>query len=331
MNADAVVFTAPNKVEFRRVTCPDPTPDDVVIRTTYSWISNGTEGSYLRGDRIGGDVPYLSGDPTPFPILPGYQKVGVVESVGEKVTDLKPGDTVFCTVGKVDGMFFPMGGHISPSISNRDWVWKLPRQPQPLAYSGMLLTQVGYNCGTRAPINPGQYAVVVGDGLVGQWAAQTLTAQGAIVIMVGMDAHRLSLASRLTNCYNVDIAANDWVKAVQGITKGNSAVSVDTVGSPQVTEKLIAVMENRGHIVSAGFCGTNDKVSLQALRDKELSLDSMSGHTRPRMDKTLELIKNGKLQTLPLITHHFPAAQAAQAWQVINSRSEPVLGVILDW
>jgi len=331
MKADAVVFTAPNKVEFRRVTCPDPAPDDVVIRTTYSWISNGTEGSYLRGDRIGGDVPYRSGDPMPFPILPGYQKVGIVESVGEKITDLKPGDAVFCTVGKVDGMFFPMGGHISPSISNRDWVWKLPRQPQPLAYSGMLLTQVGYNCGTRAPINAGQYAVVVGDGLVGQWAAQTLATQGAIVIMVGMDAHRLSLASRLTNSYSVDITTEDWVKAVQGVTKGNVTVSVDTVGSPQVTEKLIAVMENRGHIVSAGFCGTNDKVSLQALRDKELSLDSLSGHTQPRMDKTLELIKNLKLQTLPLITHHFPATQAAQAWQVINSRSEPVLGVVLDW
>lgn len=331
MKAEAVVFTAPNKIEFRQVTCPEPDPDDVVIRTTHSWISNGTESSYLRGERIAGDTPYRPGDPTPFPIVPGYQKVGIVEAVGEKITDLVLGETVFCTVGKVKDMFYPVGGHISLSVCNREWVWKLPQKPQPLAFSSMLLTQVGYNSGTRAPINSGQYAVVVGDGLVGQWAAQTLALQEAVVIMVGMDAFRLSLASRLINGHIINITTTDWVHAIQNITKSEVTVFVDTVGSPQVIEKMIILMQNRGHFVSTGFCGFNDKISLQALRDKELSVDSLSGHNKSRMDKTLELIKIGGLQTLPLITHHFPAAQAAQAWHVINSRREPVLGVILDW
>ena len=39
----------------------------------------------------------------------------------------------------------------------------------------------------------------------------------------------------------------------------------------------------------------------------------------------------GHLQTLPLITHRFPVAQAADAWALIESKREPVLGVILDW
>ncbi len=42
-------------------------------------------------------------------------------------------------------------------------------------------------------------------------------------------------------------------------------------------------------------------------------------------------LPDGTLQTLPLITHHFPAREAPRAWDLINTRREPVLGVILDW
>ncbi|MGH7491656.1 MAG: hypothetical protein ACREOO_04605 [bacterium] len=96
MKAQAVVFSAPRQVEFMEVHCPDPGPDDVVVRLTHSWISNGTEGSFLRGERIDGDTPYRAGDAWPFPIIAGYQKVGVAEWVGAAVHDIAVGETVFC-------------------------------------------------------------------------------------------------------------------------------------------------------------------------------------------------------------------------------------------
>ena len=83
MQANAVVFTEPNTVQYVPVTTPAPGPSDVVVRVSHSWISNGTEGSFLRGERIEGDTPYSSAqDPWPFPIVAGYQKIGVVEWVG---------------------------------------------------------------------------------------------------------------------------------------------------------------------------------------------------------------------------------------------------------
>jgi len=331
MKAKAVVFTRPNTVEFCSVTCPEPGPDDAVIRVTHSWISNGTEGSYLRGERIAGDTPRRSEDPPPFPIVPGYQKVGVVEHVGENVRDLSVGETVFCTVGKVEGMFQPLGGHISPSVTPREHIWKLPARPQPLAFSGMVLVQVGYNCGTRAPIQPGQWAVVIGDGQVGQWTSQTLSWRGARVIMLGIDEDRLACARRITGCETINITSTDWTAAVRSLAPDGLAVAVDAVGSREMTEKIIKLMTRCGHIVSAGFCGEDDKISLQALRDLELSVDSVSSLTCSRMDATLKLIAEGVLQTLPLITHHFPVEKAADAWQLINQRREHFLGVILDW
>ena len=82
MKLEAVVFESRGTVAFRRIEGPDPEPTDAVIRVTHSWISNGTEGSFLRGERIGGDTPWTPGAPYPFPIVAGYQKVGVVEWVG---------------------------------------------------------------------------------------------------------------------------------------------------------------------------------------------------------------------------------------------------------
>ena len=102
MQANAVVAVAPGRIEFQPVTVPEPGLDDIVIRVTHSWISNGTEGSFVRGERIGGDTPRADTDPLPFPHVPGYQKVGIVEWVGSSVTDLVVGETVFATVSRVE-------------------------------------------------------------------------------------------------------------------------------------------------------------------------------------------------------------------------------------
>jgi len=45
----------------------------------------------------------------------------------------------------------------------------------------------------------------------------------------------------------------------------------------------------------------------------------------------MKLVSEGVLETLPLITHRFPVEKAADAWKLIESKSEPVLGVVLDW
>lgn len=331
MQANAVVFTAPNTVEYRAVTCPEPGPRDVVVRVTQSWISNGTEGSFLRGERIAGDTPYYPGDPWPFPIVAGYQKIGVAEWVGAEVTDIAVGETVFAALGKIEGMFSPWAGQVSLSVSPREQIWKIPAGVDPLACSGLVLTQVGYNCGVRAPMAIGEGAVVIGDGMVGQWAAQTLAWRGANVVLVGHHAERLQLFGNGPLRCAVNAREQDWVQVVRERFPTGVQVAVDTVGSTAMVEQVMGVMKRYGHIISAGFYGTQDKIALQPLRNRELSLDLVSGWSQARMDATLALIAAGHLHTLPLITHHFPVTQAADAWRLIAQKGEAVLGVILDW
>lgn len=331
MQAKAVVFPRAHEVEYKSVTCPDPGPDDAVVEVTHSWISNGTEGSYLRGERIAGDTAFREGDPAPFPVVAGYQKIGTIGWVGDHIRDLQIGETVFAATGRVEGMFNPGGGQVSPSISSRDQIWKLPPQPEPLAFAGMVLTQVGYNCGSRPRMQPGDAVAVLGDGMVGHWAAQTLSLRGAQVVLLGRHSDRLDLFSDRSCHYRVKEDKANLRECLENLNLPPLQVLVDTVGSLFHLQQLLPCMARGGQIVSAGFYGTDDLWSLQELRNQELSLHSVSGWTRPRMNETLKLIASGQLQTLPLITHHFPVQDAPAAWHLIQTKAEPCLGVILDW
>ncbi|RFC46845.1 MAG: 3-hydroxyethyl bacteriochlorophyllide a dehydrogenase [Verrucomicrobia bacterium] len=334
MKSHAVVFTARNQVEYRAIECPEPGAEDVVVEVHHSWISNGTEGSFLRGERLSGDVAWQPGDPAPFPMVAGYQKVGRVRSVGAAVTRFAPGDWVFASVSRVSGMFEnKYAGHVSPSVCEQRSLMPLPPGLDPVAYSGLVLTQVGYNCGSRSPVQPGETAIVMGDGLVGQWAGQTLANRGAKVVMIGRHADRLVRFQK----YGQTILAgpDHGVAAVQALGLGPVQVLVETAGSQRALSDWLPQMKRNGHMVIAGFYPrageTNLLQALQQFRNHEISFDLVSGWTQPRLDETMRWIAAGRLETLGCISHRLPVERAAEAWALIETKREPVLGVVLDW
>jgi len=331
IKAKAVVALAPYVVRVQSLEVPEPGPDEVVVRVKHSWISNGTEGSFVRGERLAGDTPLREGDPSPFPLVPGYQKVGLVERLGTGVRDLEPGQMVFATVSRTPGMFFSHGGHISPAVTQRSQIWEVPSGIDPLAVSGLVLTQVGYNCGMRPQIEPGDAAVVIGDGMVGHWSAQTLAYRGARVMMLGKHDERLALYAGRPGDRTVNINREDPVNAVRAWAPEGVQAVIDTVGSVPAIEALLGTLRRFGHIVSAGFHGLKGAIDIQKLRDRELTLHAPAGWTKERMDATLALVAEGILRTTHLITHRFPVDRAAEAFELILSRREHVLGVILDW
>ncbi|HZG74758.1 MAG TPA: hypothetical protein VEZ72_02760, partial [Paenibacillus sp.] len=236
---------------------------------------------------------------------------------------------VFASISRVNGMKFDTGGHVNPSVTHQGQVWKLPDGVEPLDYSGMVLAQVGYNCGNRPNVTEGDAAVVIGDGMVGHWAAQTLAHRGAKVTMLGKHDRRLSLRSPGIDAFN--LATGTLAEWLNEPGNRNIAVVVDTVGAMDTFRQLRPAMKLNSHFVSAGFLGTTGMVDIQELRAQEITLHCPSGWTKNRMDATLEGIRDGWLRTAPLITHRLPAHEAASAWLMIMERSEFFLGVVLEW
>jgi len=331
LSGQAVVATKPNHVELQQVQIPALSDDDVQVRVTHSWISNGTESSYIRGERIMGDTARRENDPWPFPHVPGYQKCGIVEAVGKNVRGIETGARVFVSVSKIDGMFWDAGGPISPAVAHQSQIWKLPNEVTEVAASGSVLTQVGYNCGIKAPIAPGDRAVIIGDGMVGHWAAQTLAWRGARVALLGRHDVRLQKFAARPMDLLINTKQQDAFSTLQKWAPQGLQVVVDTVGALADLKVLLPQMRANGHLVSAGFYGENGLINIQPLRTGEQTLHAPSGWNRKRMDATLELMAQGVLQTEHLITHRFPIEQAVAAYDLILSRREPVLGIVLDW
>ncbi len=331
MEAAAVVAEEPGRVEFRAVSVPEPTVEDVVVRVRHSWISPGTERSMILGERIDGETSRGETDPLPFPQVPGYQKVGTIEWVGDAVPGFVAGDSVFATVSKLDDLYYPTGGHVSPAVTHWSQLWKIPHGVAPIALSGLVLTQVGFNCATRPAVGPDDAVVIVGDGLIGHWAAQTLVGRGARVMLVGKHADRLQFFASSAPHRTVDRTQEHPVDTARDWAPEGVQAVIDTVGSVADLEAFFPVMRRDGHLVSAGFHGTQGMIDIQRLRYRELTLHAPSGWTRPRMDATRDLIAQRVIQTERLITHRFPIAQASAAYDVVLARREPFLGVILDW
>lgn len=327
----AIVNVAPNRVELQEVGVPDPGPDDVVVATRHSMISNGTERSVLAGERKYGRA---AGDPDapPFPQVGGYQKVGVVEAAGGNVRGITVGDWVFAALGRVALREFPWAGHVAVSVTDQSQVLKLPAGLDPVAASGLVLTQVGYNHGSRPPVVPGVRAVVVGDGLVGLWSAETLQHRGAAVMLIGRHDERLRTfhpqgESRTVNAGDADVAA-----AVEEFSPGGAPIVIDTLTTTDALHASLRFLAYDGHIVAGGYYIEGDNlIDYQRLAVHEATLYTPSAWTRPRLERTLEWIVLGHLNVLNKITHRWSASRAVEAYELLVRKDRPFLAMVIDW
>lgn len=314
MKGKAVVFSGIRQVSFDEVEIPDPQDDEIVVDIEHSWISIGTEMSLLFGERS-----------LNFPFVPGYQKVGTVRFAGAHVAHLKVGDKVFVSYSRVTGM--EGAGHISPAVVRADMALKIPDGHAAVRYSPLVVAQVGYNAGNRPTINPGDVVVVIGDGLVAHWTAQTLLSRGAVVYALGRYDKKLQLFPESTHQVNTRINF-DFETVFQDV---EITAVVDTIGSIKTVLRLLPFIKRDGHWVNAGFLSQDSTLDLRQLVEKEITLHMANGRTPERMKAAFEAISQNRLQTEHLITHRFPAAQAAKAWEAILDKQQLCLGVVLDW
>jgi 3-hydroxyethyl bacteriochlorophyllide a dehydrogenase len=178
MKTKAIIFPEQGRAVLDEVLLPDLRADDVRIEIEYSSVSPGTERWCLTGKLTIPEEPPLA-----FPHVPGYQAAGTVREVGSAVKDLKPGDRVFSRNCRSPDSFRGSwwGGHVGTHVVARSAVVPLPDSVSTREASGLLLAQVGYNGASKPPIRPGDAALVIGEGLVGQYAAQVLRHRGAYV------------------------------------------------------------------------------------------------------------------------------------------------------
>jgi 2-desacetyl-2-hydroxyethyl bacteriochlorophyllide A dehydrogenase len=302
--------------------------DEVLVEVHSSFISPGTERWCIGGQ-------FYYGDKTDYgwPFVPGYQKAGIAREVGRNVRSVKPGDRVFASLGRFADMRMMWGGHSAYCRGKEEEVIPLPAGMSFHEASALVIAQVGFNGGSRPPVEVGDVAVVLGDGLIGQFVAQTLRSRGAYTIIVGRgNKRRLEYARKYSCDRTIAIAEQDIHAELKAYAPAGANVVVEAIGTHDNTPLACELLARDGHYVLNGFYNRYNPVDLNPFSLKEVTVYNPASFTRPRMDKALKALASGKLSVAPLITHVVKPADAPAAYEkLVLNPGEFSLGIVIDW
>lgn len=327
--SQAVIFPEPNRVIVDEVDIPELTSTDVLVEIEYTSISNGTERWCLTGQmNLPGEAPLA------FPHVPGYQGAGVVREIGKEVIDLKPGDRVFSRNCRQPDRWMGSwwGGHVRFHVADCQSVIKLPEAVSTREAASLLVAQVGFNGASKPHVQPGDVAVVIGAGLVGQYAGQTLRHRGAYVIMSDLQEPRLEKAVQYSadevfNSTNKDFAAFIRDRHPEGV-----AIALEAAGSNKTVRMAIESLSNGGQLILNAFYPQSDSLlDWHWLRTKEITTYCPNSRTRTRLENTLGLIEQGHIKVKELITHNVDYCDVPDAYQMLLDPSADILGITINW
>ncbi len=329
-SAQAIVFNAPREVAAEEVPLPPLTDTDVLVEIEVSSISPGTE-RWVLTDRL-----HVPGQPdlTAFPHVPGYQAAGTVRTVGGAVDSVRPGDRVFSRNCRppADWCGSWWGGHVGFHVADHRELIKLPETVSARAASSLLLAQVGFNGASKPRVGQGDVAVVIGAGLVGQYAGQVLRHRGAHVILCDLRESRLAMAAR----YSADEVYNNADGGLVAFIAARYPKGVDIVLETASTNRTIRIgielLRRGGQLILNGYYPPEESsLDWHWLRTKEITTYCPNSRTRRRLERSLELIESGHLKVEELVTHEFKFSQATDAYDLLLDPTAEFLGIAIGW
>lgn len=335
-----VVIPEPGRVELRRGELDDQQwpANEVWVKTHYSLISAGTEGASFT-NATGAQK---------YPSTPGYAAVGEVIREGSDFPDVKRGDLVFC-----------YGGHARYTRS-RLLCLKLPEGID-LSFAPIArLATVAMTALRVSSLELGDWAAVIGQGVVGNLTAQLLQLSGVEAIGIDLAPRRLDLARECGVRHLIDgSAGDDAVKEqVRALTAGRGVeATIEAVGNPRTIDLAAQITGKLGEVIFLGsprgayeanvtqvlnyvhlwgngcltFKGAHEwryPVRAGALREG----DPVPKHSLERNTRiALDLMRTDRLNYRPLRTHVLSPDRAEEAYTGLRDNKNEYIGVMFDW
>ncbi len=341
-----LMITAPGEVAITAEPLPRPGPGQVLAWSVVSGISHGTELAWYRGQaaalHLGWDPEarvYRDGTPgRSYPVDPGYETVARIEETGSGVTAVCPGQLVCLDKPHADL-------HLVTEAEAKRGL--LPDDTEPERAVFIPLARVALGGIHDAAISVGDVVMVTGLGVVGLLAAQIAKLAGAGVV-IGVDRYpqRLEAARRLGIHPIAGEPGTDVADAAGAPTRPHGVdVAIEASGSYRLLHQAIRSVRPGGRVVTvASYHGDQRGLSLghEYHRNKITLISSMTVNGCPQrgypawdLDRlnvvARELILDTKLASAELITHRIPLTSAGTAYELIDSRPEDTIKVVLTY
>jgi threonine dehydrogenase-like Zn-dependent dehydrogenase len=211
----------------------------------------------------------------------------------------------------------------------------VPRPDGVEAWQAALLEPlaVGLNTVDRLRIVLGETVLILGQGPIGLPLTRLCALSGAGRLIV-TDAREAPFAvSRqygATDCVNV--AETDATKAVMELTDGRGAdVVIETSGYPASCALVLDVVRKEGKVAHIGWANNLPPLPVIPIMSKTLTIFGVGGNGgRGQYERSLELVRSGRIDLNPMVTHRYPLRQAAEALGTAASKDGGAIKVVID-
>jgi 2-desacetyl-2-hydroxyethyl bacteriochlorophyllide A dehydrogenase len=343
----ALVFRGPNQIGIEQVAIPRPGPGEAVIRVTLTTIC-GTDLHILKGE---------------YPVKPGlvigHEPVGVIHEVGVGLSGYAAGDRVLvgaitpcgqcndCLNGEWSQCGGPIGGwKFGNTINGAQAEYllvpsaqaNLAKIPDDMSDEQVVLladiASTGISAAESGEVRIGDTVAVFAQGPIGLCATAGAKLRGAgFIIAVESDPVRTAMAKQMGADVVVDHSKTDAVAEIRRMTAGKGVdVAIEALGTPATFESALHVLRAGGTLSSLGVYSGKLSVPLEpfaaGLGDHRIVTTLCPGG-KERMRRLMELVRHGRLELRPLLTHRFRLEKIVEAYRLFGERREGVIKVAI--
>lgn len=327
----AIQFYAPEDIRYEEVPIQEPKKGEVLVKIMAALTCGTDVKTFRRGHPV-----LIKSVPSGF----GHEFSGIVEKLGEGVTNFKIGDRVvaansapcgecfFCKKGQYnlcENLQFLNGAYAEYiTVPARIVEKNMIKIPDDLSFEEAAFTEPLANVvhgAERTDIKEGQSVGIIGIGPIGLMFAKYAKLKGARVIVGGRNEIKLCLAKEfagvdevvdLKNTENFEEVFRNFSDEKRGLD-----VAIECVGLPEMWEKTFSLVRAGGTVHFFGGCkkGSEIKLPTTKMHYGDIKILSVFHHTPEYVRKALDLIATHKMDVKKLITEEISLDKIPYAMQ----------------
>ncbi|MCK4909831.1 MAG: zinc-binding dehydrogenase [Planctomycetes bacterium] len=327
----AAVFHGPKKpLQIEDYPKPKIGPDDILVKVAACGVCHT-------------DLHYIDHGVPTFkkpPMVLGHEASGTVDELGANVKNFKQGDRVllpavitcgtceFCRLGRenICQSMVMFGNHIDGAYAEfvrapaKD-AFSLPKEI-PLEEGSIIADAIStpfHAVKNRGQVKPGQTVVVFGCGGVGINLVQLSAVAGAIVVAVDISEKKLEWAKKFGATLTINAAKYEKVeKEIKKMTKGGADVAFEAIGNPKTITQAFNTLKKGGRLCVVGYTAKDLTVSGAKTMFFEMEVVGSLGCRPVDYPPLIEMVRIGKVQVKPLVTHKFKLDQINEAFEILR-------------
>ncbi len=339
----AAVFHEPNQpLKIEEVDIPKIESNEILVKIAACGVCNT-------------DLHYIDhGIPTfkKPPMILGHEPSGIVEEVGAEVKNFNVDDRVLippvfscgycdnCRLGRENICFnmIMLGNHIDGAYAEYT---KAPAkdcqhlpEDMPLEESSIIADAIStpfHAVKNRAQVKPGDSVVVFGCGGVGINVVQMAAAAGGSVIAVDIIDKKLEVAKELGAKHTINPTGKEdkaLLKEIRALTGGGADIAIEAIGNPKTIELGPAAVKAGGLHCQVGYTHHNVSMNAGRLMFREIEIKGSLGCRPVDYPKIIEMVRFGKIQLDPVVTHRFKLDEINDAFEVMR-KGESLRSIIV--